>query len=106
MQAQLSGPAKARLEAGRLLVNIALANSMADLTFNSNEKTSELETALADLALQKDAWARTTIGERMALLSEVKDHLMAVAEPWAKTAADKKGIPTGSPRNGSAAPMR
>jgi acyl-CoA reductase-like NAD-dependent aldehyde dehydrogenase len=100
MQAQLSGPAKARLEAGRLLVNIALANSMADLTLNSNEKTSELETALADLALQKDAWARTTIGERLALLSEVKDHLMAVAEPWAKTAADKKGIPTGSPLEG------
>src|ERR1700722_9625423 len=73
---------------------------MADPALNSNEKTSELETALADLAAKKDAWARTPIGERMAMLNEIKERLIAVADAWAKTAARKKGIPTGSPLEG------
>jgi acyl-CoA reductase-like NAD-dependent aldehyde dehydrogenase len=73
---------------------------MADPALNSNEKTSELETALAELADKKDAWARTTVSERMAMLNKVKDRLIEVAEPWAKTAARKKGIPAGSPLEG------
>jgi acyl-CoA reductase-like NAD-dependent aldehyde dehydrogenase len=73
---------------------------MADPALNSNEKTSELETALADLVAKKDAWARTTIAERMAMLNEVKERLIEVADAWAKTAARKKGIPTGSPLEG------
>jgi acyl-CoA reductase-like NAD-dependent aldehyde dehydrogenase len=73
---------------------------MADPALSSNEKTSELETALAELVLHKEAWARTTISERMAMLSEVKERLIEVAEPWAETAARKKGIPAGSPLEG------
>jgi aldehyde dehydrogenase (NAD(P)+) len=73
---------------------------MADHALNSNEQVHELETALADLAAKKDGWARTSIGERIAMLTEIKERLIEVAEAWAKTAARKKGIPTGSPLEG------
>jgi len=73
---------------------------MTALALKTNERNDELETALAELDRRKDAWARTSIGERIAMLAEIKEHLMEVAEAWAKTAARKKGIPAGSPLEG------
>jgi len=73
---------------------------MTALALKTNEGIDELETALAALDQRKDAWARTSIGERIAMLAEIKEHLMEVAEAWAKTAARKKGIPAGSPLEG------
>jgi acyl-CoA reductase-like NAD-dependent aldehyde dehydrogenase len=59
-----------------------------------------IDAALADLDGQKHAWARTTNAQRIAMLAEIKDCLMAVAEQWAETAAAKKRIPLGSPLAG------
>ena len=39
-------------------------------------------------------------GERIAILAEIKECLMPVAEAWALTAARRKGIPDGSPLEG------
>jgi acyl-CoA reductase-like NAD-dependent aldehyde dehydrogenase len=73
---------------------------MADNALISNERVRELETALADLAAKKDIWARTSVGERMAMLTEIKGRLIEVAEAWVMTAARNKGIPMGSPLEG------
>ncbi|WP_315834238.1 aldehyde dehydrogenase family protein [Bradyrhizobium prioriisuperbiae] len=73
---------------------------MTALALKTNPRLDELETALAELDQRKDAWARTSIGERIAMLAEIKEHLMEVAEAWAKTAARKKSIPAGSPLEG------
>ncbi len=56
-----------------------------------------LDRAVADLKAGKDAWARTSVEERILLLNEIKDATMTVAESWATTAARKKQIPAGSP---------
>lgn len=60
----------------------------------------EYEEALAALDAAKDIWAQLPVPERIALLQEVKDNLMTVAEGWAETAARKKLIPEGSPLAG------
>src|SRR4051794_27375936 len=62
--------------------------------------TAALDAALADLDRKKDDWAHTTIAERIAILADVKERVMEVAEAWAKTAARKKGMPPGSPLEG------
>ena len=62
--------------------------------------TAGLDAALADLDRRKHDWARTTNAERIAILADVKERVMEVAEAWAKTAARKKGMPAGSPREG------
>ena len=61
---------------------------------------AELDTAVASLAANKQAWARTSEEERIAILAEVKERLMTVAKAWAKTASRKKQIPEGSPLEG------
>lgn len=60
----------------------------------------EFDAALEVLDAHKDEWARTGLAERMRLLEETRDGIMAVAETWAETAAHKKRIPTGSPVEG------
>lgn len=57
----------------------------------------EYDAALEALDAAKDTWAQTGNADRIALLSEVKDNLMNVAQGWAETAARKKQIPEGSP---------
>jgi len=73
---------------------------MADPAQRTEAPIAELDTALAELDRRKDAWARTSDGERLAMLAEIKEQLMEVAEPWARTAARRKGIPAGSPLEG------
>lgn len=61
---------------------------------------SALDRDLAALVAAKDTWACTTNAERIAVLAEIKDRLLAVADGWAETAARHKLIPPGSPLAG------
>jgi aldehyde dehydrogenase (NAD(P)+) len=58
---------------------------------------ADLDAALTDLERGKTPWARTTPAERIAILKDIRDHLMPVAKDWAVTAAKKKLIPDHSP---------
>ncbi|WP_158816501.1 aldehyde dehydrogenase family protein [Methylocapsa sp. S129] len=59
-----------------------------------------LDQAIAELQANKNAWARTSVEERLSILADIKKALMNVAESWALTAARKKQIPAGSPLAG------
>jgi acyl-CoA reductase-like NAD-dependent aldehyde dehydrogenase len=61
---------------------------------------AELDQALTTLAANRERWVQTTVAERIAILAEIKECLMPVAQAWAETAARKKGIPDGSPLQG------
>ncbi|KEP71383.1 aldehyde dehydrogenase [Thioclava dalianensis] len=67
-----------------------------DITPNLSSLDRDLET----LAAAKDSWARTTTDARIAVLSEIKDRLLEVADGWAESAARHKLIPPGSPLAG------
>jgi aldehyde dehydrogenase (NAD(P)+) len=56
----------------------------------------DLEITVSALKSGKDDWAKTGTAERIQVLSEIKDHLMTVAEDWALAAARHKQIPDGS----------
>lgn len=60
----------------------------------------ELDSELVKLAANRDKWVATPIVERIAILAEIKECLMPVAQAWAETAARKKGIADGSPLTG------
>lgn len=66
----------------------------------SADERAAYDVDLHALDAAKDAWARTSAAERIALLERVKDALNQVAESWAETAARKKRIPAGSPLAG------
>ncbi len=55
-----------------------------------------LDADLATLAGSKQAWARSTPAARIAVLKQIKDALITVAETWATTAAKHKLIPADS----------
>ena len=57
----------------------------------------DLDSAIASLTKNQHKWARTSNEERIAILSAIKDCLMAVSEPWVLSAAKHKQIPDGSP---------
>lgn len=69
-------------------------------TPSNNLVFAELDQKLDALAAKKAAWVATPVAERIAILAEIKDKLMPVAQAWAETAAAKKGIPAGSPLAG------
>jgi acyl-CoA reductase-like NAD-dependent aldehyde dehydrogenase len=60
----------------------------------------ELDRVIGALYAARDHWARTSNAERLAILQEIKDNLLQVAEGWAETAARHKLIPAGSPLAG------
>ncbi|KIN73336.1 aldehyde dehydrogenase family protein [Sulfitobacter guttiformis] len=60
----------------------------------------EYDAALHALDKAKDSWARTSVANRIALLQQVKENLMGVAEEWVAIATRKKQIPEGSPLSG------
>lgn len=69
----------------------------AQLTYNNQGDQFEgYDKALADLDAAKDAWARTSVAERIRLLTEMKDGIMKVARGWAETSARKKGLIPGT----------
>ncbi len=59
-----------------------------------------LDQAVQDLADNKTRWAQTTNADRIALLDQIRDRVLEVAEIWAETAAARKLIPAGSPLQG------
>lgn len=76
---------------------------MLDKVANGQEHLANLDeydVALEELDAAKDKWALTSVSDRIRLLSEVKDGIMAIAEGWADTSARKKGLIPGSPISG------
>ena len=57
----------------------------------------DLDAAVAALQAGKDAWARTSVAQRMQILEEIRDAVMTVADGWGETAARSKQIPAGAP---------
>ena len=53
---------------------------------------TDYDTALALLAQHKSAWAATTVAQRIAILGEIKECLMPVAQAWAEEASRQKGL--------------
>lgn len=73
----------------------------AQLTLtNSDALFAGYDAALADLDAAKDRWARTPVPDRIRLLKEMKDGIMAVAEGWAEISARKKGLIPDTPLAG------
>jgi acyl-CoA reductase-like NAD-dependent aldehyde dehydrogenase len=62
--------------------------------------TQELDRELKTLAANRERWLRTSVAERIAILAEIKEALMPVAQAWAETASHRKGIAEGSPLEG------
>lgn len=60
----------------------------------------ELDQQLTALHAASTAWAQSPISARIAILNQIRDQLMKVAEGWAETAARRKLIPPGSPHAG------
>ncbi len=58
---------------------------------------AELDAKIDELVANKERWARTSVAERINILSRIKDGIRQVAEKWALTAAEKKQIPANSP---------
>ncbi len=70
----------------------------AQLTLeNQPEFFGEYEAALADLDAAKDGWARSSLAERIGLLTQMKHTIMQVAKDWAETSARNKGLSAGTP---------
>lgn len=61
---------------------------------------TELDRELQALAGNRERWVKTTVAERIAILGEIKEALMPVAQAWAETASHRKGIAEGSPLEG------
>jgi aldehyde dehydrogenase (NAD(P)+) len=70
---------------------------MAQTARQEEPAFDDLDRIVESLEANKDRWARTTVEERIRILSEIKEGLMNVAEGWALKAARKKLIPAGSP---------
>ncbi len=73
-----------------------MQNAM-EMTRDQPHFVAEYDAALNELDAAKDDWARMDIAERIRLLTEVKDGIMAVAEGWADISARKKGLVPGTP---------
>jgi acyl-CoA reductase-like NAD-dependent aldehyde dehydrogenase len=61
---------------------------------------ADLDADLRLLADNRERWVNTSVAERIAILSEIKEALLPVAQAWAETASRKKGIAPGSPLEG------
>lgn len=70
---------------------------MAQVATRDVQDVGDLDRIVAGLVANKDRWARTSVEERIAMLSKVKDNLLTVAEDWALEAARNKQIPVDSP---------
>ena len=56
-----------------------------------------LDTAIAELKSNADTWAKTSNSDRVAILDQIKDALIAVSPAWVAEAAKQKQIPADSP---------
>ena len=62
----------------------------------SQDPQRTIDDALNALAMTKDAWIKTSVAERIALLDEVGRDVMALAERWVSAGMAAKGIAPGS----------
>lgn len=62
----------------------------------SATSTAVAEEALRVLQANKDAWARLNVGDRVAILEQIKVDLARVTKPWIEKTLDAKGIPPNS----------
>lgn len=70
---------------------------MAQIAVLEKQRSDHLDRVIEGLAANAERWARTTTDERIAILSQVRDRVIDVAEDWALEAARLKQIPEGSP---------
>src|SRR5579872_5948014 len=75
-------------------------SSTAQTVASATAQYPELDREIQKLVGNKDKWVKTSVAERIAILAEIKECLMPVAQAWAETAARKKGIADGSPLTG------
>ena len=61
-------------------------------TTPSTPSHADYDSALGVLSLHKQAWQDTTVAQRIALLAEIKECLMPVAQAWAEEASRQKGL--------------
>jgi acyl-CoA reductase-like NAD-dependent aldehyde dehydrogenase len=59
-----------------------------------------LDDAVAAVDAGRERWARTSVGDRVALLGQIIDDTLAAAADWVADAARAKGIPAGTPAVG------
>lgn len=70
----------------------------AQLCFEGQDALFEsYDAALADLNAAKDVWVKLSANDRIALLADMKEGIMKVAEGWVETSARKKGLISGTP---------
>lgn len=62
--------------------------------------TEKVEAMVQALAAKKDAWVKTSIAERIALLEKVKDGVMAESAAWAQAISKLKGLDPSSSLQG------
>ena len=71
---------------------------------NAEQNVSDIfapsQAALDTLNAGKDAWAKTTVAERIQILQEIKDALVQVAPGWVAAATRAKQLPADSPLQG------
>jgi len=73
-----------------------MSANLASVAEQQSMQFPELDCEIQKLVANKDKWVRTPIAERIAILAEIKECLLPVAQAWAETAARKKGIADGS----------
>ena len=61
---------------------------------------AELDRDLEALVARRAEWVDTPVTQRIAILADIKEALMPVAQAWAETASHHKGIAQGSPLEG------
>jgi aldehyde dehydrogenase (NAD(P)+) len=61
------------------------------------ECQASLDRDLQTLADHRSRWVQTSVAERIAILNEIKDAVLPVAQAWSEKASRQKGIPVGSP---------
>jgi aldehyde dehydrogenase (NAD(P)+) len=70
--------------------------STAQSVASAASQYPELDREIQKLVDNKEKWVKTSIAERIAILAEIKECLLPVAQAWAETASRKKGIAAGS----------
>lgn len=71
-------------------------NIMPSAQTPSSEAFANYDADIGALKAAKDTWAQSSVETRIALLQEIKDNLIGVAQDWVDTAARKKQIPEGA----------
>jgi acyl-CoA reductase-like NAD-dependent aldehyde dehydrogenase len=76
------------------------APKMANATQNPTGGLPTYDDAVADLVRGKDAWAKSSVADRIRVLTDIKEALMPVAQTWVETASRNKLISQGAPAEG------